>query len=110
MYIIIVCAENILQTFIKDGAYFCYRAHLLRITQFIDRTRPVVVGDPTRRVSEGNLLAQNDEFNFATKRATKMQENFGCNEIQLMDVLNQEQRKSNISVSPKRLLIKMAHI
>ena len=50
--------------------------------------------------AKGNLLAQNDEFNFATKRPTKMQENFGWNEIQLMDILNQEQRKSNISVSP----------
>ena len=24
---------------VKDGAYFCYCAHLLRITQGIDRTR-----------------------------------------------------------------------
>ena len=67
---------------IKEGAYFCYCTHLLRITQGINRTR---------RARYGNLLAQNDEFNFATKRATKMQENFGCNEIQLMEVLNQEQ-------------------
>ena len=67
---------------IKDGAYFCYCAHLLRIAQGIDRTRSARLG---------NFLAQNDEFNFAIKRATKMQENFGSNEIQLMDVLNQEQ-------------------
>ena len=40
--------------------------------------------------AKGNLLAQDDEFNFATKRATKMRENFGCNEIQLTDILNQE--------------------
>ena len=51
------------------------------------------------------MLPQNDEFNFATKRATTVQENFCCDEIQLMDVLNQEQRKSNISVTTKRLSI-----
>lgn len=33
-----------------------------------------------------NLLTQNDEFNYVTKRATKKQESFLCDEIQFMDI------------------------
>ena len=45
----------------KDGASFCYCAHVLRIMQCMGAR------------AWSNLLAQNEEFNNATKRATKLE-------------------------------------
>ena len=45
----------------KDGASFCYCANVLRSTQCMVAR------------AWSNLLAQNDEFHNATKRATKLE-------------------------------------